>query len=230
MIKAIVTDIEGTTSSIRFVKEVLFPYARQQLPDFVRNHAEQEDVRAILQNARELTRQRSMPLPALIERMLRWIDEDKKYTALKALQGLIWKNGYQQGDFQGHIYADAEQTLREWHQQGLALFVYSSGSVQAQQLLFQHTEYGDLTGFFRGYFDTGIGSKKDVASYRKIADSINTLPREILFLSDAAAELDAAQASGWQTLQLRRVDEAEMRSGHAAVDCFTSIDLRRFNR
>ncbi|RMF19594.1 MAG: acireductone synthase, partial [Gammaproteobacteria bacterium] len=127
--RAIVTDIEGTTSSISFVHEVLFPYAAKHLPDFVRQHARDEAVREQLQAVADETGQSPEDVEGLIETLLGWIREDRKATPLKTLQGMIWKKGYTEGDYHGHVYPDAERMLRTWHARGLALYVYSSGSV-----------------------------------------------------------------------------------------------------
>jgi enolase-phosphatase E1 len=151
MIKAIITDIEGTTSSLSFVKDVLFPYARAKLPAFVEAHQQDAQLQILLDDAAKIMGGEP-DVEMLIAQFLNWIDEDKKITPLKSLQGLIWEAGYQQGDFKGHVYGDAVEALRAWKAQGLALYVYSSGSVQAQKLLFAHTEYGDLTPLFSGYF------------------------------------------------------------------------------
>ena len=143
-IKAIVTDIEGTTSSLSFVKEVLFPYARANLADYVRLHAEEPQVKIVLE---ETCKEAGAVLDTeqSITQLIQWLDEDKKVTPLKSLQGLIWEAGYQKGDFKGHVYPDAAAYLKAWKAKGLDLYVYSSGSVHAQKLLFAHTEYGDLT-------------------------------------------------------------------------------------
>ncbi|MDZ4150483.1 acireductone synthase, partial [Methylicorpusculum sp.] len=133
MIKAIVTDIEGTTSSLSFVKEVLFPYSRQHVADFVRSHADEPRFKKILADAEHLLGEKT-DIDGLIDQFISWIDQDKKITSLKSLQGLIWEHGYQNGDFKGHIYEDAQQCLAAWKEQGIALYVYSSGSVYAQKL------------------------------------------------------------------------------------------------
>jgi enolase-phosphatase E1 len=203
MIKAILTDIEGTTSSISFVKEVLFPYSREHLAEFVKLKRSDADVKKILDDARGLAGA-DLSEQDLIELFRRWIDEDRKSTPLKSLQGLIWEHGYQHGDFHGHIYEDAVRCLRAFKAKGLRLYVFSSGSVYAQKLLFAHTQFGDLTSLFSGYFDTHIGPKHESEAYRKIAASIGVAPSELLFLSDAEAELDAARAAGCVTLKLVR--------------------------
>jgi enolase-phosphatase E1 len=169
MIKAIITDIEGTTSSLAFVKDVLFPYARANLADYVRSNSGQESVKKIMAaTCQEIGTE--LDTEQVISQLIQWIDEDKKVTPLKSLQGLIWEAGYQQGDFKGHIYPDAVENLKKWKAKGLDLYVYSSGSVQAQKLLFAYTDYGDLTPLFSGYFDTHIGGKKEPQSYRNIAN------------------------------------------------------------
>lgn len=203
MIKAIVTDIEGTTSSLSFVKDVLFPYARQSLPDFVERHKDQPEVQCLLEEAgREMGGEPDVG--AVVAQFIRWLDDDKKITSLKTLQGLIWEAGYRQGDFKGHIYPDAAQCLQAWKKRGLDLYVYSSGSVYAQKLLFAHTDYGDLTSLFSGYFDTHIGGKKERGSYERIASTLNMTASQILFLSDIKEELDAAKSAGFVTLLLNR--------------------------
>ncbi|MBM4202174.1 MAG: acireductone synthase [Gammaproteobacteria bacterium] len=203
MIKALLTDIEGTTSSISFVKDVLFPYSREHLAEFVKLRRSDPQVRKLLDDARALAGSDLSDM-ALIEQLLQWIDEDRKSTPLKSLQGLIWEHGYQHGDFHGHIYEDAVRCLRTFKAKGLRLYVYSSGSVHAQKLLFAHTQFGDLTPLFSGYFDTHIGPKQAAESYGKIAASIGLAAGEILFLSDVEAELDAARTAGLVTLKLVR--------------------------
>ena len=225
MIKALVTDIEGTTSSLSFVKDVLFPYARAHLATFVRDHAQDAGVALQLDAVRREAGDPSMSQDAVIDQLIAWIDQDRKITPLKALQGMIWENGYRNGDFQGHIYADAEQTLRDWHTRGLALYVYSSGSVQAQKLLFAHTGFGDLTPLFDGYFDTTVGGKQESGSYRAIAAAIGVAPAEILFLSDIQAELDAAAAAGCRTVWLVRDDSPDPQAAHHQVRDFREIDV-----
>lgn len=222
MIKAIVTDIEGTTSSLSFVKDVLFPYARVHLADFVRENQQQEEVRQLLEDVKREA-DRELDLDGIIEQLISWIDQDKKVTPLKSLQGLIWQAGYRQGDYRGHVYADAVQALRAWHQKGIKLYVYSSGSVYAQKLLFSHSEYGDLTPLFEGYFDTHIGAKREVQSYRNIAEQIDLPPQQILFLSDIEEELDAANQAGLQTYWLVRHGLAESKADHRQVKNFADI-------
>lgn len=203
MIKAIITDIEGTTSSLSFVKDVLFPYAHKHMAAFVRAHAHETAVRKWLDEV-----QQTLGEPAddekVIAQLVQWIDEDKKVTPLKALQGMIWEAGYRQVDFKGHVYEDAVRNLKAWHAQGVKLYVFSSGSVQAQKLLFAYSEYGDLTPLFSGYFDTTVGAKREPDSYRKIAADIGLPPGDVLFLSDIKEELDAAHSADMQTVWLLR--------------------------
>ena len=223
MIRAILTDIEGTTSSISFVKDVLFPYARRQMRDFVTSHLEEAPVRQALDDVdNELGR--LLSVDEAIEQLIQWIDQDRKITPLKTLQGLIWEAGYLDGDFHGHVYPDAVERLRTWRAAGIDLYVYSSGSVHAQKLLFGHTEFGDLTPLFNGYFDTRIGAKSEADSYRRIQRQIGTPAGEMLFLSDIPAELDAARAAGMQTTQLVRA-AAKASPGHPTARTFGDIRL-----
>jgi len=204
MIRAIVTDIEGTTSSIDFVKDVLFPYAREKLPAFVETHADQPEVQHWLHEAAREAGLVSASRQEIIDLLTRWIDEDRKATPLKALQGLIWADGYASGEFKGHVYPEVAENLQKWKKQGIHLYVYSSGSVAAQKLLFGHSEAGDLTPLFSGYFDTEIGAKRDAESYRRILAAIGRRGDETLFLSDVEAELDAAREAGMRTTLLAR--------------------------
>ncbi|MFN5744691.1 MAG: acireductone synthase [Methylococcaceae bacterium] len=203
MIRAIVTDIEGTTSSLSFVKDVLFPYARARMARFVTDNANSPDVARHLAEVSALVG-RDLTPAAAADQLIAWIDQDQKATPLKALQGIIWETGYLDGDFYGHIYEDAARKLVEWHSRGMALFVYSSGSVHAQKLLFKHTEGGDLTPLFSGYFDTHTGPKQDRRSYEAIASHIGLPAASILFLSDMDGEIIAAQEAGFATVKLIR--------------------------
>ena len=226
MIKAVLTDIEGTTSSIAFVKDVLFPYARQHMAAFIRAHALEPEVRKLLQ---DICAEAGKPLDVdeIIALLLQWIDEDKKITPLKILQGMIWEQGYREGNYTGHVYQDAAEKLKDWHTQGIKLFIYSSGSIPAQKLLFGHSSYGDMNPLFSGYFDTRTGNKRDANSYRAIAREIKLPASEILFLSDIAEELDAARIAGMQTTQLVRAgDGAQPSPDHLQVQTFADISLR----
>ena len=224
----ILTDIEGTTSSISFVKDVLFPYARRELPGFIRDHGHEPDVRHWLDVV--ATEHGAICDDAVIAEILQgWIDQDRKHTALKALQGMIWMAGYRSRDFTAHVYPDVAPQLQAWHAAGHRLAVYSSGSVPAQKLLFGNSDAGDLSGLFSAWFDTEVGHKRDADSYRLIADSLHRSPGDILFLSDVVAELDAAGDAGVRTVLLdRREDYPEPRTGddthgHVRVESFAQI-------
>ena len=188
-IRAILTDIEGTTSSITFVTETLFPYARARMADYVAAHPE-----TVV----------DVPGDDPVATLLGWIDIDAKETPLKTLQGLIWAEGYADGTLRGHVYPDAVAGLRRWHAVGLALYVFSSGSIAAQKLIFGHSVAGDLTPLFSGYFDTMTGPKRAAASYAKIADTIGLSVGNILFLSDTPVEIAAARDAGMAALLIDR--------------------------
>jgi len=228
--RAVLTDIEGTTSSISFVKDTLFPYARRALPGFVKARANEPSVRRWL-DAVAAENGGVCRDEMVVEVLQGWIDEDRKHTALKALQGMIWANGYGNADFTAHIYPDAAPALRAWHGAGLPLYVYSSGSVAAQRLFFGHSDAGDLTGLFSGWFDTEVGGKREAASYRRIAESIGLPPGGILFLSDVVEELDAARQAGLDTMLVdRREDYPQPRigaaaNGHRRVESFADIAI-----
>jgi enolase-phosphatase E1 len=226
--QTILTDIEGTTSSISFVKDVLFPYARAALPEFVAAQGREPEVRRWLdQVAVELGGMCDDRM--VVEVLQGWIDADRKHTALKALQGMIWKTGYAQGAYAAHIYPDAAAQLRAWHAAGHALYVYSSGSAAAQKLFFAHTAAGDLTPLFSGYFDTEVGGKRDAESYWKIVAAIDRAPQDVLFLSDVVEELDAAREAGLATNLVDRVADypkprrGEAANGHRRVTSFADV-------
>lgn len=226
MLRAILTDIEGTTSSLSFVKDVLFPYSRARLPDYVRAHRHEPPIAQLLADTATAAG-KALDTEAAIAQLLTWIDEDRKITPLKTLQGMIWDEGYRARDFHGHVYDDAVARLRAWSSAGKRLYVYSSGSVKAQQLLFRHTEYGDLTPLFAGYFDTTIGGKREPAAYTRIAAAIGVGPAEILFLSDIREELDAARTAGMRTYWLVRDGILPQDSEHPVAGDFTEIDVTK---
>ncbi|MEG0193802.1 MAG: acireductone synthase [Stenotrophomonas sp.] len=228
--RVILTDIEGTTSSISFVKNVLFPYARQALPGFVAEHGQQPEVRRWLDAvATEIGGACQDSLVA--ETLQGWIDQDRKHTALKALQGLIWDAGYRRGDYTAHFYPEVASVLKGWHASGLPLYVYSSGSVPAQKLFFGFSDAGDLSPLVSGWFDTEVGGKRDADSYRTIVQAIGVPAGEILFLSDVVEELDAAREAGLQTRLIDRLDDYPMprigdaANGHDRVENFQQIQL-----
>jgi enolase-phosphatase E1 len=225
LIKAVLTDIEGTTSSIAFVKDVLFPYAHEHMAEFISDHALNPEVRDLLDDVCTEAGQ-TLNGEEIVNQLIRWIDEDKKVTPLKLLQGMIWERGYREGDYTGHVYQDAVEKLKEWNKQGIKLYVYSSGSVPAQKLLFGYSDYGDMTSLFSGYFDTRTGNKREAASYKTIAKEIGLPANEILFLSDIAEELQAAKSAGMQTTQLvRPKDGARPSPDFSRVKNFTEISL-----
>ena len=225
-IKAVLTDIEGTTSAVSFVFDVLFPFAARHLPDFLRQHVEREEVQVQLRAIRLDSGEPLADLERVIEILLQWIAEDRKATPLKALQGMVWEQGYQAGQLKGHVYPDAVEALKRWHQQGYELYVYSSGSIQAQRLIFGCSEAGDLSPLFSGYFDTTSGPKREAQSYANITQAINVEAGQILFLSDIVEELDAASAAGMATCGLAR--EGGELVGHVTVDSFARIEPSAF--
>jgi enolase-phosphatase E1 len=231
MPKAILTDIEGTTSSISFVKDVLFPYARKALPDFVAQHGGELEVRHWLDKVRDEIGEPDADDARVVATLQGWIDADRKHTALKALQGDIWKAGYSGNAYQAHVYADAASALRRWHAAGHSLYVYSSGSVPAQQLLFAHTTDGDLSGLMSGWFDTRTGGKREAESYRRILEATGRAPGDVVFLSDVVEELDAARDAGLDTVLVDRLaDYPSPRTdpkdthGHRRVESFDGLE------
>jgi enolase-phosphatase E1 len=224
--KAIVTDIEGTTTPIAFVKETLFPFARARMAAFIADRHRQPAVAAAFEEARTLAGGKHVADDDVVAALLGWIDQDRKLAPLKALQGLIWADGYAAGAIEAPVYPDAARSLRAWHGAGILLYVYSSGSVAAQKLLFGHSDQGDLTPLFAGWFDLSTGSKLEAESYRAIAAAIGAAPHDILFLSDHPGELDAAQAAGLAVVRLDRGGPPPAPPGeHRCVRSFAEIEL-----
>ena len=214
-IRTILTDIEGTTSAIAFVKETLFPFAEAALDGFLDAHATSPEVAAILAE---------IPGPDPRATLRGWMAQDVKATPLKALQGLIWRAGFEDGRLHGHLWPDVAACLQAWHAAGIRLAVYSSGSVEAQRLLFRHSLAGDLEPLFGGFFDTRMGHKREAASYAAIAAALADPPGEILFLSDVAEELDAARIAGLQTSQLVRAGDGTQPAGrHPEAPDFPAV-------
>lgn len=207
-VQHVVVDIEGTTSASAFVFDVLFPYAAERFPAWLSEHAGEEDTDRIIA---EVAREAGLSDPStddVVTVLRQWVAEDRKATPLKELQGLIWEEGFTSGDLVSDFFPDALVTLRAWHESGVPLSVYSSGSVLAQRNWYAHSPAGDLTPWMSGYYDTAnAGPKREERSYRAIADAIGAEPSTLLFCSDVVAELDAASAAGWQVVRVRRPGE-----------------------
>lgn len=222
MITTIITDIEGTTSSLSFVKDVLFPYARQHIVSYVKEHADEKHVKEQINAIKKMIGENA-DLDQITQQLIDWIDQDQKITPLKALQGMLWESGYRNGDFTGHIYEDAYLKLNEWHKQGINIYIYSSGSVFAQKLLYGFSDFGDVTPLFSGYFDTHIGHKRESSSYHNILQSIGVPASEVLFLSDIVEELDAAKSAKINTYWLIRDGHLPASPQHPIAKSFSDI-------
>lgn len=204
---AVLTDIEGTTTSISFVYDVLFPYAAARLDEYCSQPGPGPELAEALERLRREHAEEPAGIPPFgngAEYARRLMAEDRKSTGLKLLQGVIWEEGYRSGELRGHVFPDVPPALAAWRTAGVRLRVFSSGSVQAQKLLFAHTEAGDLTPFFEGYHDTTVGPKREAASYAAIAEAFGLPAGEILFLSDVREELNAAAEAGMKTGMLVR--------------------------
>ena len=223
--RGILLDIEGTTSSVSFVYDVMFPQVRRELANFLRSHWHSTDVQlACEQIASDAGHQSleawskqasSNPTNCIETEVVRLMDDDVKATGLKQLQGLIWRAGFESGEMRAHVYDDVPPCLQRWREHGIDIRIYSSGSVQAQHLFFGHTEVGDLLSLFSGHYDTTVGGKKEQASYERIQSDWSIPAGEILFLSDVVAELDAAQAAGFQTGLCVRPGNAPVDTEHS---------------
>lgn len=225
-IEYVLTDIEGTTTSVSFVYDVLFPYFLAHISD-LKNMTQDEVVKTAFDETKYIVFQdEGIELKSTDEIILKlesWCLEDRKITPLKTLQGLLWKIGYEQGELKGHVYDDVPIALDKWQKMGLKMGVFSSGSVIAQKLIFGYSEKGDLTTYFSDYFDTKKGMKRVAETYSEIARITNKEPTNILFLSDIVEELKAAEKAGFQTMQLVRPG-TKSNWNHTAVD-FSEIKI-----
>ena len=214
-IKGVVLDIEGTTCPVDFVSGQLFPYARRALPAYLAEHGQDPELAPLLAEVRQaMVSESDGAAPRELVAYLQWlIDQDRKFTPLKDLQGRLWRQGYAEGALQARLFSDVVPALRRWHGQGLLLAVYSSGSVAAQQLLYGHSSEGDLRNLFSGWFDTRLGPKRESHSYERLAEALVTPAAELLFISDVAAELNAAAAAGFQVCGSQRPGNPEQLLG-----------------
>ena len=233
-IRAILLDIEGTTTPVDFVYKTLFPFARRRTRDFLAQTWTAPSLQPILASfCKEnlADRQNGLAPPLLAEvdpdsvtAYVHWLmDRDRKATPLKELQGLIWQAGYEEGELLSEVYEDVPPAMARWHQQGKMVCIYSSGSALAQKLLFSHSEAGDLSPYICEYFDTHIGAKREAASYRRIAEALQTPPAHLLFLSDITAELAAAEEAGLQALLCLRPGNAPQEDA-ARYESISSFD------
>ncbi len=236
-VRAILLDIEGTTTPVSFVYETLFPYARKQIKEFLARHWDDPGVRADVEALRKQHQldanlnppawsdgSRDAQLTSAVA-YANWLSErDSKCTPLKSLQGKVCEEGYRSGELRGQVYPDVPPALARWTQQGRTVSIFSSCSVLAQKLLFSTSTSGDLTPFIRSYFDTTVGTKTDPESYPKIAASLGSPASEILFLSDVTRELDAARQTGMQTALCVRSEAADLPAGmHPVVRSFDEV-------
>jgi enolase-phosphatase E1 len=243
--RGILLDIEGTTSSVSFVYDVMFPYVRKHLTfevfanwlepeylaafDAIARDAGHESLDAWLKT-QKLTRENPLRAADVVcKEVLRLMDADVKATGLKQLQGLIWQGGFESGELKAHVYDDVPPALTAWNAAGKDVRIYSSGSVQAQKLFFGHTIAGDLLPEFRGHYDTTTGPKKEAASYQKIAADFKLPTSEVLFLSDIGAELDAARVAGLKTALVVRLGNATGQTSagepHESIENFAQVEL-----
>ncbi|MER6288219.1 acireductone synthase [Streptomyces sviceus] len=230
-VDAVVLDIEGTTSATGFVVDVLYPYSRSRFAALLTERSGDSEVaRAVAQVRAEIGEPDADAVR--VEKALNsWLDEDRKATPLKTLQGIVWSEGFARGDLVSHFYDDVVPRLRAWRSAGVGLYVYSSGSVAAQRAWFAHSPEGDLTALLSGLYDTeNAGPKQEAESYHRIASAAGVAPDRLLFLSDRPGELDAARAAGWHTVGIRRPGEPYFEQGvgdHAEAGTFDEITVSR---
>jgi enolase-phosphatase E1 len=240
MIHSLLLDIEGTTSSVSFVFEVMFPYVRRELSSYFSEHwndpgcVAAREIMAkdgghasflhwcVAADANQQVAQQSL----VAREVVRLMDGDVKATGLKQLQGLIWENGFHSGELRAEVYPDVLPAIQQWNAAGKDVRIYSSGSIHAQRLFFGHTQQGDLLPNFRGHYDTTIGSKREASSYTKIASDIGRSAQEILFVSDIVAELDAARTAGMATALCIRPGNAAVTPGHGHAEITSFLELK----
>lgn len=223
----VVVDIEGTTSASAFVFDILFPYAADRFPAWLDQHAGEADRERIVSEVVSEAGLTDHSTEAVVATLRTWVAEDRKATPLKELQGLIWEEGFARGELVSDFFPDALVALRQWHDAGLPISVYSSGSVLAQRNWYAHSPEGDLTDWIAGHYDTAnAGPKRQSSSYRAIAEAIGAEPGRLLFCSDVVAELDAAREAGWQVVRVRRTGEPHAVEDSAYPEVAEMTDIR----
>jgi enolase-phosphatase E1 len=228
-LRAVVVDIEGTTSATSFVTECLYPYSAERFTRWLTEHSEDPGIARAVGQVRELIGEPAAGTGRVVAALLDWLSADQKITPLKTIQGRIWAHGFAAGDLVAHFHPDVIPALRAWKAAGHRLYVFSSGSVAAQRAWFGHTPEGDLRPLLSGLFDTeNAGPKRVASSYRAITASTGVDPERTVFLSDLVAELDAAREAGWHTVGVRRPGEPHYERGvgdHLEVASFAELDL-----
>ncbi len=241
--RGILLDIEGTTSSISFVYDIMFPYVRENLRDYLQSSWDSSELQNVLpQLASDAAAHQECPSPivadwlgdhdtakkidTIADAVIRLMDADIKATGLKQIQGQIWKNGFESGQLIAHLFDDVAPALKQWHADGLDVRIYSSGSIASQKLFFGHTIAGNLLPFLNGHYDTTTGAKQELISYQKIADEFSIPAQQIVFLSDVPEELQAAKQIGMQTVLSIRPGNKPVSSDHGFT---TTSDFQKLN-
>lgn len=227
MIKLYLFDIEGTTTDINFVHKVLFPYSYERMEEYVLAHQNDDVIINALENVRQTVMQeenKSLDLHGIIDQLKKWIKEDRKHSALKEIQGLIWDKGYANNHFKGHVYSDVPPFFQRIVSNEYKIGIYSSGPVHAQKLIFSYSEHGDLTPYISFYFDTKVGGKRESTSYKNICDLTHLAAYQIHFFSDISEELSAAQECGMRVTQVSRDG---IKSSH--YECITDFKNNLLN-
>ncbi|GAA5187204.1 acireductone synthase [Ferrimonas gelatinilytica] len=223
-IKAIIVDTAGTTTDFQFIKEILSSYSKQAMAAFIAENRHDFAVSTLLDDVQELAGVEDLGDAELAQLLVDWIQDDSKATAVKGLQGLIWKQGYLAGEFKGHVYEDAARALKQWHSSGKRLYSFSSSSADAQELLFRHSNQGDLSGLFYGHFDTNMGQKTTAQAYKNILNTLSLRPKQVIFISDDIRELNAAREAGLNTQQIVR-EPGTHQGSHPVAESFQQIRL-----
>jgi enolase-phosphatase E1 len=227
MTRVVVLDIEGTTSTLSYVRDELFPYSYDRFPEWV--ESSDPEVAAAVERARLAAGLEPGDRDGVVRALRAWVTSDAKVAPLKTLQGLMWEAGFASGELRAHVYDDVPPALRTWTSNGAVVCIYSSGSERAQRAWFSHTQHGDLSGHLSRYFDLdNAGPKREPGSYASIASSLGTGGDALVFLSDVQAELDAARAAGWLTVGVRRPDDpAPDIEGHPQVESLEQVAIDR---
>ncbi|ARD24328.1 MULTISPECIES: acireductone synthase [Shewanella] len=223
-IRAIIVDTAGTTTDLDFIHDVLFPYSKKAMGDFLSKNQHNPLVEYCISDVRDLALEQDASIERVTEILSQWIDEDRKATPLKTLQGLIWKQGYASGEFTGHIYPDFIDAIPRIEAANIRIYSFSSGSAEAQKMLFSHSDAGDLTPKFSGHFDTRTGNKLDKQAYCNILNTVSLSPKQVLFISDVIEELKAADAAGLHTCQMVRFDNQKT-AKFAQISDFSALPI-----
>lgn len=228
-IEAIIVDIEGTITATSFIQDTLIPYAKSHLQEFIEQEKDNPVIKKLCEEVRVDAKLAHINSNLAFSILNLWMEQNQQFHSLKTLQGLIWEKGFKEGMFKGHIFEDAYKHFCKWHEMGISIYLFSTGSVHFQHLLCQYSNHGDISHLFTGFIDTAIGEKNSVLAYKKIVQTLDCQPQQTVYLSDSFEELNAAKLAGLKTTLVHRSLTAPAISPHPVIRNFDEIKYANEN-